>query len=58
MTMQEPSSSERSFISVDAPMALIFVGSILVVLLACAAATLSQLTVALERYAVTVVGPR
>jgi len=58
MTMQEPSSSERSFITGDLLMTLIFVGSILVVLLACAAATLSQLTVALERYAVTVVGLR
>lgn len=56
--MQEPSSSERSFITGDLLMTLIFVGSILVVLLACAAATLSQLTVALERYAVTVVGLR
>ncbi len=56
--MRVPNSNERSFITVDAPTALIFVGSVLIVLLACAAATLSQLTVALERYAVTVVGLR
>jgi len=58
MAMRIPSSSGRSFITVDVLMALIFVGSVLVVLLVFMPATVCEFTRAVDQFNVTVVGTR
>jgi len=58
MAMRVPSSSGRSFITVDVLMTLIFVGSVLVVLLAFMPATVSEFTRAVDSLAVTALGTR